>query len=109
MSQRTCLFLVLLFVMVCCAGTMLVWDAHIEAAHQGASRDFQLLVGGLGFGPTAKLNECPFAYDPRLGCSCANDFTSLPGAASFSPHQAQADLVPPMNNRRLRDGTGGPE
>jgi hypothetical protein len=60
-------------------------------------RDFQRLVGGLGFGPAADLDRCGFAFDPRLCPACAQDHGPIPGGKFFCPHHAGAIFAyPPL-------------
>ena len=73
---------------------MLAREALTESARRSASSDFQVLVGGLGFGPTTELDACPFDYDPRLDCPCATDFGPLPAGTQVDPQGAGHDPLP---------------
>ena len=70
------------------AGCILGFDPGSSNAHEVRSREFQQLVGGLGFGPSTELSRCPFAFDPRLGPRCQQDTGPIPGGACFCPHHA---------------------
>ena len=60
-------------------------------------RDFQQLVGGLGFGPVVDLDGCGFAFDPRLCPTCAQNLGPIPGGKYFCPHHAGSILdYPPL-------------
>ena len=43
-------------------------------------REFQALVGGLGFGPATDLSRCGAAFDPRIEGACSWRLEPLPAA-----------------------------
>jgi len=49
------------------------------------ARDFQSLLGGLGFGPALDLSESTYGFDPRLNEVCVHDGTPTPGAGCMPP------------------------
>jgi hypothetical protein len=52
------------------------------------AREFQHLVGGLGFGPAVDLASCPNSFDPRLCDRCPQEFGPIPGGGCFCPEHA---------------------
>jgi hypothetical protein len=79
------------------AVAVLVVEPASLARRESHSREFQQLVGGLGFGPATDLASCPFAFDPRLCPDCARDLGPIPGGRYFCPHHAAAVLdYPPL-------------
>ena len=67
---------------------------HRAAARRGeVRREFQQLVGGLGFGPAVDLSTCPFAFDPRLARDCQNRHSPFAGADRFCPHHGCSVFV----------------
>jgi hypothetical protein len=63
-----------------------------------ARRDeFQSLVGGLGFGSSVDLSECPFSFDPRLRTACSHMEGPIPGGFFLcSKHVGCATGYPPL-------------
>jgi hypothetical protein len=79
------------------AVAVLVVGPPSRARREARSREFQQLVGGLGFGPATDLAPCPFALDPRLCPDCARDLGPIPGGRYFCPHHAGAVFdYPPL-------------
>ena len=64
-----------------------------------AGRDFQGLVGGLGFGAALDLEGCPFAFDPRLDGGCAAAVGPVPGGACFCGRHGGPFPVPSPPSR----------
>ena len=62
------------------------------SAHRGGGtgpgRDFQRLVGGLGFGPALDLSRCDFTFDPRVGNVCPGNLGPIPSGRVFCPEHA---------------------
>jgi hypothetical protein len=79
------------------AAAVLVAGSPGQARREARSREFQRLVGGLGFGPATDLSACPFGFDPRLCPDCARDLGPIPGGRYFCPHHAGAVFdYPPL-------------
>ena len=57
--------LVVLTMLVGAAGAVLVCDFQARPQQQETAKEFQQLVGGLGFGPAVDLSRCAFSFDPR--------------------------------------------
>jgi hypothetical protein len=82
------LLLSLVAALTAAAGLVLGLDGWPRARQEARSREFQQLVGGLGFGPAADLSRCPFSFDPRLCPHCPQDHGPIPGGVYFCPHHA---------------------
>jgi hypothetical protein len=68
-----------------------------SARHEARSREFQRLVGGLGFGPAADLSGCAFSFDPRLCPDCPQNYGPVAGGVYFCPHHGCSILsYPPL-------------
>ncbi|HJT76184.1 MAG TPA: hypothetical protein VJ739_03195 [Gemmataceae bacterium] len=90
------------------AGAVLVLGlgARPSPQHEERSRAFQRLVGGLGFGPSADLADCPFGFDPRLDPGGGADLGPLPGGIPFCPRRScSVFYYPPL--RAARQAPGG--
>jgi hypothetical protein len=89
MSERGPLVILMLVLALTVSALVLVLvegeRTPVAAAH---SREFQQLVGGLGFGPATTLSECAAAFDPRLCPRCRGDLAPLPGGGVFCPEHA---------------------
>lgn len=48
------------------AGALLAADAAMQNVQRHRAREFQQLVGGLGFGPCLDLERCEMCFDPRI-------------------------------------------
>lgn len=65
------------------------------------SRQFQRLVGGLGWGCELDASRCLAAFDPRLSGVCGYETAPLPGGQAYCPYHghrspaAQGLLVAP--------------
>jgi hypothetical protein len=99
MTSRTWLLLVILLLTVACAAVLVV-EARLSTGLEKRAKEFQLLLGGLGFGPSLDLSLCPFAFDPRIDDSCADDYTPVPGGTCFCPRHAGSILDYPPPPRR---------
>ena len=64
--------------------------ARPDVAEAAQAREFQRLVGGLGFGPALDLERCAFSFDPRLCPTCPNDWGPTPAGMCFCPYHAAA-------------------
>ena len=66
----------------------------VESRHGGAARargkEYQELIGGLGFGPDVDLSRCATSFDPRLCRRCPHDFGPVPAGGCFCPHHASS-------------------
>ncbi len=91
------LLLALTLGMPAAAGALLVADRPAQRARQERAREFQGLVGGLGFGPAADLSRCAFSFDPRLCPGCPQEQGPVPGGAFFCPYHGCSVLdYPPL-------------
>ncbi len=87
---------VLIAVLVGVAGLLVVADG-LWAEPDDRAREFQHLVGGLGFGPALDLSRCAFSLDPRLCPDCSQNHGPIPGGIYFCPHHACSILYcPPL-------------
>jgi hypothetical protein len=87
--------LTLILTLVVAAGVLLVVDNRDRDAEAARAKEFQELVGGLGFGPAVDLARCPCSFDPRLGHRCTADLGPIPGGGCFCPHHACSVLYYP--------------
>jgi hypothetical protein len=69
----------------------------VESGDRGtaAAREYQELVGGLGFGPAVDLSRCANSFDPRMCRHCPADFGPIPGGSPFCPQHACSVLYYP--------------
>jgi hypothetical protein len=95
---------VILATLVVAAGLVLARHFQSQPPPQEA-REFQRLVGGLGFGPALDLRRCAFSFDPRLCPGCQEDLGPIPGGAYFCPHHACSIFFYPSLDRE-RDNPG---
>ena len=51
-------------------------------------QEFQSMVYGLGLGSTLNLDQCQFAFDPRLGLVCSHFVGPIPGGTFLCPKHA---------------------
>jgi hypothetical protein len=99
MFRAQWILLVMVLILSAAASFILVTDPGSRTSRNVHSREFQQLVGGLGFGPSTDLSQCPFAFDPRLGSRCAQDVGPVPGGACFCPHHACSVFdYPPLSS-----------
>ena len=95
MSERW--LLLLLAIVTVGAAAVLVAEPLARPARADRSRQFQQLVGGLGFGPAADLERCAFSFDPRLCPGCPQRYGPVPAGAIFCPYHGCAILAyPPL-------------
>jgi hypothetical protein len=101
MSKAPRLLFTLLLALAAAAGTVLAVGGRRPAAREERAREFQRLVGGLGFGPALDLEQCASSFDPRLGPACPNDCGPVPGGTFFCPQHACSilDYPPPELGR----------
>jgi hypothetical protein len=78
----------LVAILALAAGGILVYEARSEGAGADKAREFQTLVGGLGFGPALELSTCPNSFDPRLCAACPRNVEPIPGGQIFCPQHA---------------------
>jgi len=70
------------------AAAILVAGDRDDSARAARGREFQELVGGLGFGPAVDLSRCPASFDPRLAHQCPADLGPVPAGGYLCPHHA---------------------
>ena len=102
--QAPAALLAVVVTLAAAAGLALGLDARARAGREARSREFQRLVGGLGFGPAADLSRCAFSFDPRLCPDCEQDHGPVPGGVYFCPHHGCSILYYPP----LRGGASAP-
>jgi hypothetical protein len=89
MQPRGPLVLLATILSLTLAAIVLVVVNSLDRDSPGArAREYQELVGGLGFGSAVDLSRCASSFDPRLGQRCPGDFGPLPGGGYFCPHHA---------------------
>jgi hypothetical protein len=77
------------------AGVLLALESRDRSNQEG--KDFQRLVGGLGFGPALDLSRCPNSFDPRLCPHCPADLGPVPGGGGLCPqHACSVFAYPPL-------------
>src|SRR5262245_23095823 len=94
-------FVVLAAIMILAMGAVivLVVESQGHAAAKHHTREFQEVVGGLGFGPALDLSRCPLSFDPRLCPRCTADLGPIPGGGFFCIHHACSILYYPALDR----------
>jgi hypothetical protein len=88
MESRENRLLLSLLILVAMVTAILVAEGWTAQRRQDRSRDFQELVGGMGFGPAVNLSDCAFGFDPRLDGACGEDSGPVPGVECFCPRHA---------------------
>jgi hypothetical protein len=93
-----------LLVLAGAAGLVLAVEGRTQRRQQAHAEQFQHLVGGLGFGPAVDLSGCAFGFDPRLECTCGQEYGPIPASGGFCPRHHTENILfyPP-----LRPGSGG--
>jgi hypothetical protein len=87
------------------AGAILAVQSGNLASNASRKKEFQELVGGLGFGPALDLARCEFSFDPRLCSACPSDCGPIPGGMCWCPYHALSiDDYPPLS--RVHEGPG---
>jgi hypothetical protein len=105
MSPRSPGILFALIVTLAIAAALAVCvESPAQRRRTAGSREFQQLVGGLGFGPAADLSRCAFSFDPRLCPDCAQNHGPIPAGVYFCPHHGCSILYYPS----LHDGPEAP-
>lgn len=101
MSGRAPLFALLIALgLVAGAAVSLTMASHLPAGQAAHEREFQEVVGGLGFGPATDLAGDPSAFDPRISPHCTGDLGPLPVGGVFSPeHACSIFAYPPLDER----------
>lgn len=87
-SIRPRLVLASLIVLTVAAGAIVLAESQRNPVVAGRSREFQQMLGGLGFGPAIDLSRCTLAFDPRLGLVCESQLSPIPGGGFVCPHHA---------------------
>lgn len=82
------LILVSLIGLSAAASAIVLAESRRNPVAAGRSREFQQMLGGLGFGPAIDLSRCTLAFDPRLGPMCESQFGPIPGGGFVCPHHA---------------------
>lgn len=77
-----------LVVLTVAACVIVVAESRRNPLSANRSREFQQLVGGLGFGPAVDLSRCTLAFDPRLGPVCESQMGPIPGGGFVCPQHA---------------------
>jgi hypothetical protein len=84
------------------AGGVLAAEEMSHDARGAMGDEFQQLVGGLGFGPTVDVSQCPFGFDPRLEADCRANHGPIPGGVHFCPlHAGSVWSYPPLEPPEL--------
>src|SRR4051794_18411272 len=89
------------------AAAVLVADLPARQEREARAREFQSLVGGLGFGPAADLSRCAFSFDPRLCPGCPQERGPIPGGGYFCPYHGCSILSSPPLAREVRGDPAG--
>jgi hypothetical protein len=87
--------LVLILALAVVSGVLVVVDSRDRDAQAARAKEFQELIGGMGFGPAVDLGRCPYGFDPRLSHRCTADLGPIPGGGCFCPHHACSVLYYP--------------
>src|SRR5262245_1056366 len=102
MSRAVNVLLALGFSLAAAAALILIFGSQEQRGQVARTKEFQELVGGLGFGPAVDLSRCPASFDPRLCHACSADLAPIPGGKCFCPQHASSildypalDSVPP--------------
>ena len=72
------------------ASAIVLAESRRNPVAAGRSREFQQMLGGLGFGPAIDLSRCTLAFDPRLGPVCESRLGPIPGGGFVCPHHASS-------------------
>ncbi len=64
-----------------------------DAREAADSREFQLLVRGLGLGPATDLSRDESAFDPRVGAVSPERFYPIPAGDAFCPDRTAGMLA----------------
>ena len=70
------------------AGAVVLAESRRNPVAVDRSREFQQMLGGLGFGPAIDLSRCTLAFDPRIGPVCESQLSPIPGGGFVCPHHA---------------------
>ena len=77
------LILLALIIMTLLSATVLLCDATAAQHHERMSKEFQTLVGGLGYGPALGLSQRAYRFDPRLCGDSMDTDGPLPRSVAF--------------------------
>jgi hypothetical protein len=77
------------------AGVLLLLEGRGRDAGAERAREYQQLVGGLGFGPALDLSRCANSFDPRLCPCCPAELGPIPAGRCFCPQHACSILAYP--------------
>src|SRR5262245_39566779 len=106
-SHRPSLLLVLILLLAATAGGLVLSDGLQPTRSAAGSREFQELVGGLGFGPAVDLSQCENAFDPRLCPHCSWEAGPIPAGSRFCPQHGSSVFYYPSLPPRSADSVGG--
>ncbi len=84
------------------ASAIVLAESRRNPMAAGQSREFQQMLGGLGFGPAIDLSRCTLAFDPRLGPVCESQLGPIPGGGFVCPHHACSVFVDSPAVKALR-------
>jgi hypothetical protein len=62
---------------------------------ENIAREYQQVLGGLGFGPALDLSRCANSFDPRVCPRCTDDLGPVAGGGYFCPQHASSILYYP--------------
>ncbi|HEV3256336.1 MAG TPA: hypothetical protein VG013_05595 [Gemmataceae bacterium] len=83
------------------AGVLVTVGGRDQGQERARAKEYQELVGGLGFGPVLDLSVCANSFDPRVCPRCGADLGPVPGGGSFCPQHACSVLYyPPLDPAR---------
>jgi len=101
MSKAARLLVVLVAALTAAAGVALALSASEDVGAAGRAREFQGLVGGLGFGPAVDPGRCGVSFDPRLCPACSADAGPIPAGRCFCPRHGCSvfEYRPPETGR----------
>ena len=72
------------------ASAIVLAESRRNPLAAGRSREFQQMLGGLGFGPAIDLSRCTLAFDPRLAPVCDSQLGPISGGGFVCPHHASS-------------------
>ncbi len=78
------------------------------ANRRADGREFQALVGGLGFGPALTPSTCGPTFDPRLCPECRQATGPVPAGHYFCPRHGCAVCFVPTLGRPPAEDPGAP-
>jgi hypothetical protein len=97
MKAPEVLLAAILVLAVSAGGILVLEGLDRPSANAAPAREYQELVGGLGFGPALDLSRCVYGFDPRLCAECEEELGPIAGGAVFCPRHAGSVLYyPPL-------------